>query len=256
MFFIFCLSPTLFGLGAVAMAGANRHVPARTRRNRWVKFWSYFTVVHIVALTILAGSKTFAGLIIVVIVLGGLELHSVCRRRLLPRPDFAQGQPLYSASQRASYIFPYLWLCALGFATLKFALTVSTQEVIFVYLLVAAMDGFSQLTGQLFGRHKIAPNISPNKTVEGTLGGISATVLLGIGLHWMVNISPVLAAIYAICIALAAFVGDLTASFVKRVNGVKDFGNLLPGQGGILDRFDSLLMAASVYWISSQFIFG
>ena len=249
MSFIFWLSLTLFGIGAVAMAGANRHVPACTRRNRWVKFWSYFTVVHIVAFTILAGSRTFAGLIIVVIVLGSLELHSVCRRRLL-----AQAQPLYSVSQRATRTFSYLWLCALGFATLKFALTVSTREVIFVYLLVAAMDGFSQLTGQLFGRHKIAPNISPNKTVEGALGGILATVLLGTGLHFLINTSLVLAAIYAICIALAAFLGDLTASFVKRVNGVKDFGNLIPGQGGILDRFDSLLMAASVYWMVSHFI--
>ncbi len=238
MFYILCLSPTLFGLGAVAMARANRHVEPRTRRNRWVKFWSYCTVVHIVALTILTGSRAFfAGVIIAVLILGGVELLSVDIR-------FSR-----NVKGRFSRAFPYLWFCVVGFGTFRFARDIPTQEVIFVYLLVAMMDGFSQLTGQLFGRHKIAPKVSPNKTVEGTLGGMLATVLLGAGLYWLVNISVALAALYAVAIAFAAFAGDLTASWVKRAHGVKDFSNLLPGQGGILDRFDSLLMAATVYWV-------
>ena len=116
----------------------------------------------------------------------------------------------------------------------------------YVYLVVAFFDGFSQVSGQLFGRHRITPRISPAKTVEGSVGGLIAAILAGVALRGLPDISVMRALILCGEIVFGAFAGDLAASWVKRKSGVKDFGGLLPGHGGVLDRFDSLLFAGPV----------
>ncbi|MGM0444982.1 MAG: phosphatidate cytidylyltransferase [Bacillota bacterium] len=95
--------------------------------------------------------------------------------------------------------------------------------------------------GKTYGSIKLAPLISPKKTLEGALGGIAASFIFVIGVTLYLNVFSFLWLIYAILLPFIAIVGDLFESAIKRACGVKDSGNLIPGHGGILDRFDSLL---------------
>ena len=107
------------------------------------------------------------------------------------------------------------------------------------------------LFGKAFGSRKLCPKISPNKTIEGAVGGLSCTVIIAMitaillqkyaGLHF----DFVLLLIWSLLVSIVGQFGDLCMSTVKRIAGVKDFGNLLPGHGGILDRFDSHIFAAA-----------
>ena len=112
-----------------------------------------------------------------------------------------------------------------------------------------ASDIAAYLFGKAFGKHKMAPDISPNKTVEGSLAGILCAVLvlflLGICLEQagVLETDHGLLALYAVLAAAAGEFGDLAMSVIKRLCGVKDFGRLLPGHGGVLDRFDSHIFA-------------
>ena len=108
-------------------------------------------------------------------------------------------------------------------------------------------DIFAYTVGKKFGKHKLAPTVSPNKTIEGSIGGIAGSVitllLMGFFLHMqeitVVHFGKLL--LYAVTGSVVGQFGDLSMSAIKRCLDVKDFGNLLPGHGGILDRFDSLL---------------
>lgn len=95
--------------------------------------------------------------------------------------------------------------------------------------------------GKTYGSKKMAPKISPKKTIEGALGGIVAAFIFVVGVTLYLNVFSFLWLIYAILLPLVAIIGDLFESAIKRAYGVKDSGNLIPGHGGILDRFDSLL---------------
>lgn len=107
-----------------------------------------------------------------------------------------------------------------------------------------ASDSFAYLIGKRFGKHKMAPHISPNKTVEGLTGGAAGCVVLCLIYAAVFDYPLVHAFLLALLISIAAPMGDLFESYVKRVCKVKDSGNLLPGHGGMMDRFDSLLFVA------------
>ena len=102
-------------------------------------------------------------------------------------------------------------------------------------------DTFAYFTGSLLGSHKLCPNISPNKTIEGFVGGIIGTMLsvTGLGMLFSFPLLPMVA--LGFCIALVATLGDLVESVMKRATGIKDSGSLIPGHGGVLDRFDSVM---------------
>ena len=105
-------------------------------------------------------------------------------------------------------------------------------------------------TGRFFGKHKMAPIISPKKTIEGMIGGFVLDVLGMIGYAFILshfftlNVNYLLAALYGFVGAAAAVFGDLCFSVIKRQTGIKDYGNLIPGHGGVLDRFDSVIVVA------------
>jgi phosphatidate cytidylyltransferase len=111
-------------------------------------------------------------------------------------------------------------------------------------------DTFALFSGMLFGRHKLAPVISPKKTVEGAIGGVvGATVLLllyalAVNHFSLLHITPWKAALLGACGAVLGQLGDLTFSIIKRQAGIKDYGYIFPGHGGVLDRFDSVLFVA------------
>ena len=104
-----------------------------------------------------------------------------------------------------------------------------------------ASDTFAYFSGTLLGKHKLCPSISPNKSVEGFIGSLVGTTaaVAGLGVFFGFNV-PMMAGL-GFCIALLATLGDLVESVVKRATGIKDSGNIIPGHGGIWDRFDSAL---------------
>lgn len=118
-------------------------------------------------------------------------------------------------------------------------------------------DAGAYFVGRFLGRHKMAPYISPHKTWEGAAGGIVANVagLMLIAYLYSVfylkdagHINYIAVAAYGVLCAVAAMLGDLSASYIKRTCNIKDFGNILPGHGGVLDRFDSLLLVAPLLY--------
>ena len=128
--------------------------------------------------------------------------------------------------------------------------------LLFLLLVVQGSDVLQYVWGKLLGRHKIAPLVSPNKTWEGFIGGVASATLLGTALWWMTPFAPWQAAVMALAIALMGFSGGLTMSAIKRDRGVKDFGALIAGHGGILDRIDSLCFAAPVFFHLVRYFFG
>jgi phosphatidate cytidylyltransferase len=128
--------------------------------------------------------------------------------------------------------------------------------LLFLLIVVQGSDVLQYIWGKLFGRHKIAPLVSPNKTWEGFIGGVASATLLGTALWWLTPFQPWQAAVMALVIALMGFSGGLTMSAIKRDRGVKDFGTLIAGHGGILDRIDSLCFAAPVFFHLVRYFFG
>lgn len=122
----------------------------------------------------------------------------------------------------------------------------------FLYLVIATNDALAQITGELFGRRQLTPQISPSKTVEGALGGLLFACAMGIALSGATGLTMITGAILGLILGLAGLVGDLTASVWKRALGIINFSALLGAQGGVLDRFDSLIFAAPVFYVLLQ----
>jgi phosphatidate cytidylyltransferase len=127
--------------------------------------------------------------------------------------------------------------------------------LLFLVVVTQVSDVLQYTVGKLFGRRKAVPSVSPNKTVEGYLGGGGLAVLLGTGLWWVTPFAPWQAALMSLVIVLAGIAGGLVMSAVKRDRHVKDFGALIPGHGGVLDRIDSLCFSAPLFFHLTRFYF-
>lgn len=128
-----------------------------------------------------------------------------------------------------------------------------TKYIWLVFIIAFGTDTFAYIAGNLFGKRKLCPKISPNKTIEGSIGGILGSTLLLIIYSVYFNIEPLwqIILLSVIC-SIIAQLGDLVASRIKRICGIKDYGFIMPGHGGVLDRFDSIIFTAPViyYYIS------
>ena len=120
--------------------------------------------------------------------------------------------------------------------------------IAFLILVVQSSDVLQYIWGKLLGRHKIAPELSPSKTVEGFVGGVGSATILGSLLWWITPFSPWQAGAIALLIGLMGFFGGLVMSAIKRDRGVKDWGWMIEGHGGVLDRLDSVIFAAPVFF--------
>jgi len=178
-----------------------------------------------------------------VIALWGLLLlvFLACVSQLFGRIElpFALGGASGTVFGVVSVAFPATAICSLR--------SVSTRAVLLLFLLVWGCDSFAYYTGKTFGRHKLAPRVSPNKTWEGTIGGLVGGILIGAaaGTWWVFpEFGPLRGALAGALATSAGQLGDLVESLWKRGAGVKDSGTFLPGHGGFYDRVDSLLFAA------------
>jgi phosphatidate cytidylyltransferase len=118
----------------------------------------------------------------------------------------------------------------------------------FLIIVVQLSDVLQYAFGKTLGRHRILPSVSPNKTWEGAIGGIAGATLVGTLLWWATPFTPWAAAGISLLVCLAGFAGGLVMSAIKRDRGVKDFGTLIEGHGGVLDRVDSLCFAAPLFF--------
>lgn len=131
----------------------------------------------------------------------------------------------------------------------------------FVFIVSWISDTFAYFTGRLFGKTKLCPEVSPKKTVEGAIGGIIFSIIVcviyGIILnsHALINMPLIHLVVMGALGSIVSMLGDLAASSIKRNVGIKDYGNIMPGHGGVLDRFDSILFAAPlIYYYITYFI--
>lgn len=134
-------------------------------------------------------------------------------------------------------------------------------HLILIFVLSWIPDTGAYLCGSAFGKHKLAPVISPKKTIEGAVGGLIICVGLTFLYAWLVgsyaegvSVNYWAVALYAVPGTLISILGDLTASLVKRHYGIKDYGTLIPGHGGIMDRFDSIWFVAPFVWTMTGFV--
>ncbi|MBN2475730.1 MAG: phosphatidate cytidylyltransferase [Pirellulales bacterium] len=118
----------------------------------------------------------------------------------------------------------------------------------FFVLIVQLSDALQYAWAQIPSKHVIVPTINPNKTWEGLLGGTASVTLLGAALWWATPFSVPVAALMSLVIAVMGFAGGLTLSAIKRDRGVKDYGTLVEGHGGVLDRIDSMCFAAPIFF--------
>jgi phosphatidate cytidylyltransferase len=143
-------------------------------------------------------------------------------------------------------------LVYIPFFTYHMVLIDMTPYKLFIWIVVIAAFGsdiFAYFTGYFLGKHKMAPNLSPKKTVEGAVGGLLGSSLCSclFGFIFMRELAPV-CLLLGLAGGAAGMAGDLTASAFKRKMGIKDYGNLIPGHGGIMDRFDSIIFTAPVVY--------
>jgi phosphatidate cytidylyltransferase len=131
----------------------------------------------------------------------------------------------------------------------------NARLLVFLVLVVQISDVLQYVFGKLFGKHPVAPVISPNKTWEGFLGGALAASLVGGAIWWATPFRPGVAFAMSLAITLAGFAGGLVMSAIKRDRGVKDYGVLIAGHGGMLDRIDSLCFAAPVFFHLTRYFF-
>ena len=120
--------------------------------------------------------------------------------------------------------------------------------IAYLIFVVQLSDVMQYVWGKLLGRTKVAPNLSPSKTWEGLIGGVLTATAVGTALWWMTPFSPLQAAIMCLLITLMGFFGGLVMSAIKRDRGVKDWGHLIVGHGGFIDRLDSVIFAAPIFF--------
>lgn len=171
--------------------------------------------------------------------------------------------PKYRADQIMAAMFSFLY----GPVMLSFLYLLregfedGIYLVWFVFLASWGSDTCAYCVGVLIGKHKMTPNLSPKKTVEGAAGGIlGAALLFVLYTHFVINVYTAImlplpfAALLGAVGAIVSMIGDLAASAVKRDHEIKDYGKLIPGHGGIMDRFDSVIVAAPIVYIGISLI--
>jgi phosphatidate cytidylyltransferase len=131
----------------------------------------------------------------------------------------------------------------------------NAKLLFYLVLIVQMSDVMQYVWGKTLGRRKIAPDVSPNKTLEGFLGGVTTATLIGAALWWATPFTPWQSAGMSLAITLMGFFGGLVMSAIKRDRGVKDYGHLIEGHGGVLDRIDSICFAAPVFFHFTRFYF-
>ena len=204
-----------------------------------IEIVGYLGIVAYYIVRYLTDSDTYALLAIILTIMGMMLVYVLTF-------------PKYHAQQVMSAGFSFLY-CPVLLSYIYMTRNL-TQGIFLVWLIFSASwgcDTCAYCVGVLFGKHKMAPVLSPKKSVEGAVGGVVGAILLGIIYAAATKGGMVEYAIICGVGALISMVGDLAASAIKRNQGIKDYGKLIPGHGGILDRFDSVIFTAPIIYFLS-----
>lgn len=132
----------------------------------------------------------------------------------------------------------------------------NAQLIVFLILTVQSSDVFQYVWGKLLGKRKLSPSISPSKTLEGLVGGVLTATALGAALYWLTPFTIWQAALIALTINIVGFFGGFVLSAIKRDRGVKDWGSMIEGHGGMLDRVDSISFSAPIFFHIVRYWWG
>ncbi|HUW92951.1 MAG TPA: phosphatidate cytidylyltransferase [Bacteroidales bacterium] len=224
MIYIFIL--VYFLLGSIGIYFINRRKDPQDARKSWIKHVTYFLIINILFFSIFINPVVFRLVTVLIIFVGFCELFVLFRKSgFNHKKTFIQAVCILAMFSCGFYHFSGM----------------DKGLILFTFFLLSIFDGFSQVTGQLWGRRKLFPKVSPDKTVEGFIGGAITALLSGFLFKDFISAPPLYALLLAAWIVVFAFIGDSAKSFYKRKYKVKDFNNLIPGNGGFLDRFDSLI---------------
>lgn len=269
-----------------------REMTDEVKRGIWIKYGGYFLVVNLFLLFTFLGSPYFHGVILILIFLGLREFFQMMAAKEIKAyriMGFCVGLgiygsalfknislfysvtsiglililiiPLFQQNVKSSIINISCTLLGVFYASfllthilLIYQWREGISYVVFLYTLLVINDGFAELFGRLFGKRKIWPKISPNKTYAGSIGGFLSTVFSSILFHFVLpHLSIFSCMVSGAIIAVSGQIGDLIASVFKRDSGLKDFGNILPSHGGIIDRFDGLIFTAPIFYYYLSF---
>ncbi len=172
--------------------------------------------------------------------------------------------PKYNANQMMAAFFSVIYVSMmLSYIYQLRILQNGLEYVVLIFIAAWGTDTFAYCSGILFGKHKMTPQLSPKKTIEGAVGGLIGAALLGalygffISTQLRLDFNPI-AIFPVICVVggVLSMIGDLAASAIKRNFDIKDYGTLIPGHGGILDRFDSIIIIAPVVYLIMAMLTG
>lgn len=228
---IYFIILSYFVLGGIGFYFINRRKEPEEAGNNRRKLISYFFIIHILFFSIVIHPPVFRYAAALIIAAGLFELLKLYKQ------SGYQGTCFFLFSVILFAVF------ATGFYIFS---SLQRNTVLFSFLTLSVFDSFSQITGQLAGKKKLLPAISPNKTREGLFGGISMAMFTAYLIRKLVSGSLPTILLLAAGTVLFAFIGDIFTSYYKRHYQVKDFSQLIPGHGGFLDRFDSLI--AGGFW--------
>ena len=217
------------------------------RKNVWIAVPSYLAAVVLPFLARMCEDPLPA-------ILSVCLIYMIC---VFAATVFSRGNLDYTV---ASSAFTGVFYVTVAFTSIVFLRDIGKYFYLLVFVGAWVSDTFAYLCGRLFGKHKLIPEVSPKKTVEGAIGGVIfaglAFVLYALVIRnfFDSSVAPnyLVMMIAGMIIAVISQIGDLIASVIKRRFGIKDYGWVFPGHGGVLDRFDSVLLTAPVLWILSQ----
>ncbi len=253
VFLLFKAPLWLLTVAAAVVAGLALYEYAGLANKRGARIPIWFLLPAAALLFILPAPQHLAVITILSIALLGWASFSAPPEQVLP--DAAYG------------IFGLLWVVYPLALLPQMTNTRGPALMLFLFVVVWSGDIAALYVGKNFGRHKLAPKLSPNKTWEGSIASVVGSVLFGMALvyarHGVERTTPAAPpsastnrpwqlALLAVLLNIAAQIGDLVESAVKRGSGVKDSGTMLPGHGGMLDRIDALLLAAPVLWYALE----
>jgi phosphatidate cytidylyltransferase len=199
-------------LGTIGIYFINRRKEQQAKRKAWIKHINYFIITSIVYFSIAVNPVVFRILAVLIIVVGFAELYKLFR---------------YSGYNFRNFFWFSVFVLVLFSAGFYFFSQMEKGVMLFAFLILCIFDGFSQVSGQLFGKTKLFPMISPNKTVEGLIGGALIAVLSAFVFKNLIIAPQINAILFAVVVVIFAFIGDTAKSIYKRKYNVR-LGNLIP----------------------------